>query len=129
MIDEPADTAVTPRTDGQPDGAPDESVREVLARLYTDGRAYAQAEVERQKLRAGIAGAGVRNAAILGIVALMLLFAAIVTLLIGLVIALSAMIGPLWATLAVFGGAVLIAVLLLLLAKGQISHMLKTIKS
>jgi len=49
--------------------------------------------------------------------------------LIGLVIALSAMIGPLWAALAVFGGAVLIAVLLLLLAKGQISHMLKTIKS
>jgi hypothetical protein len=51
------------------------------------------------------------------------------TCLIGLVIALSATIGPLWATLAVFGGAVLIAVLLLLLAKGQISHMLKTIKS
>ncbi|WP_180275659.1 phage holin family protein [Sphingobium sp. IP1] len=100
-----------------------------LAKGSSDGRAYAQAEVERQKLRAGIAGAGVRNAAILGIVALMLLFAAIVTLLIGLVIALSAMIGPLWATLAVFGGAVLIAVLLLLLAKGQISHMLKTIKS
>lgn len=123
MTQEPAETVATPQTEGD-----EESVRATFTRLYADGRAYAQAEAQRQKLRAGIVGAGVRNAAILGIVALMLLFAAIVTLLIGLVIALSATIGPLWATLAVFGGSVLIAVLLLLLAKGQISHMLKAIK-
>ncbi|WHO40644.1 phage holin family protein [Sphingobium sp. AP49] len=123
MTQEPAETVATPQAEGD-----EESVRATFTRLYADGRAYAQAEVERQKLRAGIVGAGVRNAAILGVVALMLLFAAIVALLVGLVIALAPMIGALWAALAVFGSAVLIAILLLLLAKGQIGHMLEAIK-
>ncbi|MBA4091876.1 phage holin family protein [Sphingobium sp. 3R8] len=127
MIDEPADTAVTPRTDGQPDGAPDESVREVFARLYTDGRAYAAAEAEKQKLRAGIIGVGVRNAAIFGIVALMLAFASIVALLVGLTIALAQLMAPLWATLIVVSGALILVVLLLLAAKGCITRMKKAI--
>lgn len=127
MIDEPADTAVTPRTDGQPDGAPDESVHEVLARLYTDGRAYAAAEAEKQKLRAGIIGVGVRNAAIFGMVALMLAFASIVALLVGLTIALAQLMAPLWATLIVVSGALILVVLLLLAAKGCVTRMKKAI--
>lgn len=123
MTQEPAETVATPQADGD-----EESVRATFTRLYADGRAYAQAEVERQKLRAGIVGVGVRNAAILGVVALMLLFAAIVALLVGLVIALAPMIGPLWAALTVFGGGLLVAILLLLLAKGQIGHMRKAIR-
>lgn len=133
MTQEPADTAVTPHTDGQPDGAPednarnDESVKEVLARLYADGRAYAAAEADRQKLRVGIIGAGIRNAAIFGVLALMLAFASIVALLVGLTIALSRWVAPVWATLIVVGGALLVVLLLLLAAKGCITRMKKAI--
>lgn len=127
MIDEPADTAVTPHTDGQPEGAPEENVRDVLARLYADGRAYAAAEANKQKLRAGIIGVGVRNAAIFGVVALMLAFASIVALVVGLTIALAQVIAPIWATLIVVGGALVLVVLLLLAAKGCITRMKKAI--
>ncbi|MDO7833770.1 hypothetical protein Q4610_01810 [Sphingobium sp. HBC34] len=122
MTDEPAVTAVTPE-----DGAPDESVRDVLNRLYADGRAYAAAEAEKQKLRAGLVATGVRNAAIFGVIALILLFAGIVALLVGLIFTLAQYVAPIWATLIVFGGALLLAALLLLLAKGCIGRMTKAI--
>ncbi|WP_298396045.1 phage holin family protein [Sphingobium sp.] len=128
MIEEPAETAVTPHTDGQDEAAPDESVRDSFSRLYADARAYAGAEAQKQKLRAGIVATGVRNAAILAVVALILAFASIVALLIGLIIALAQHVGPLWSTLIVVGGALLIAVLLLLLAKGCVGRMMKAIK-
>ncbi|KMS58454.1 phage holin family protein [Sphingobium cupriresistens] len=127
MIDEPADTAVTPHTDGQPDGAPEESVRETIARLYVDARAYAAAEADKQKLRAGIIGTGVRNAAIFGFVGLMLAFASIVALLVGLTIALAQVIAPIWATLIVVGCALILVALLLLAAKNCITRMKKAI--
>ncbi len=137
MIDEPADTAVTPPTDGPPDGAPEqnapsqsgqgEGVKAVLARLYADGRAYAAAEAEKQKLRATIIGTGVRNAAIFGMVAFMLAFASIIALLVGLTIALSQLVAPIWATLIVVGVALVIVLLLLLAAKGCITRMKKAI--
>lgn len=127
MIDEPADTAVTPHTDGQPEGTPEESVRDVLARLYADGRAFAAAEADKQKLRAGIIGVGVRNAALFGVVALMLAFASIVALVVGLTIALAQVIAPIWSTLIVVGGALILVILLLLAAKGCITRMKKAI--
>lgn len=137
MTDTPTDTAVTPPTDEQPHGAPDddarnesvktESVKEVLSRLYADGRAYAAAEAEKQKLRAGIIGAGIRNAAIFAMVALMLAFASIVALLVGLTIALSQLVAPIWATLIVAGGGLILTLLLLLAAKGCITRMKKAI--
>ncbi|QGP80882.1 phage holin family protein [Sphingobium sp. CAP-1] len=135
MTDEPAETAVTPQADGQPDAAPggaahpDDGMKEVLTRLYADGRAYAAAEAEKQKLRAGIAAIGVRNAAILGGAALVLLFASVIALLVGLILALAQSIAPIWATLIVVGGAILVALLLLLLAKGCINRMTKAIRS
>lgn len=144
MTQQPAETAETPQADGvhvvpPPTGAPEaaaadneeeqaESVKEVFTRLFTDGRAYASAEVDRQKLRVGIIGSAVRNAAIFVILALMLLFATIVALLIGLIIALSPQMGPLLATFAVLGGSLLVAIILLLLAKNTITGMLKALK-
>lgn len=127
MIDEPAQPAATPRESAHGIDAPDESVRAVVARLIEDGRAYASAEAEKQKLRAGIVLVGVRNAAIFGVIALIIVFAAIVALLVGLIIALAQSIAPLWATLIVVGGAVCIVIMLLLLAKGSISRMKKSI--
>ncbi|WP_262504312.1 phage holin family protein [Sphingobium sp. KCTC 72723] len=138
MTEQPADAAVMPPTEGQgvsrpdeahgpDDRAPDETVREVMARLYTDGRAYASAEAEKQKLRIGIVGGAVRNAAIFVTVALMLVFASIVAFLIGLIIALAPRLGPLWATFAVLGASMVVALLLLLLAKSSITRMKKAI--
>jgi len=123
VIDKPAETAVTPEADGQEDDVRAQSVRDVLARLYADGRAYANAEMDRQKVRAGIVAAGIRNAAILGLIALMLVFGAIVALLVGLTFGLAVHVGPLWATLIVVGGALIVALLLLLLAKASITRM------
>lgn len=127
MIDEPAQPAAKPQASGHGIDAPDESVRAVVARLIEDGRAYASAEAEKQKLRAGIVLVGVRNAAIFGVIALIIVFAAIVALLVGLIIALAQSIAPLWATLVVVGGAVCVVIMLLLLAKGSISRMKKGI--
>jgi type III secretory pathway component EscS len=110
---------------GDPLAAPEESVGESFARLYQDGRAYVQAEADRQRLRAGIFGAGLRDAAILVLVALMLLFATLVALLIGLIIALSPALTPLGATGAVLGAAMLVALALLWLARARISRMRK----
>lgn len=132
MTEQPADPVVTPSTGVQESHAPeprtpDESVREVMARLYADGRAYASAEAEKQKLRVGIIGGAVRNAVIFATVALMLLFASIVAFLIGLIIALAPRLGPLWATFAVLGASMIVALLLLLLAKSSINRMKKAI--
>lgn len=137
MNDQPAETAVTPHADGQtadeqPNGVPGdtdrtESVQETLARLYADGRAYAAAEAERQKLRVGIVGRAVRNAAILAAIALMLLFASIVALLVGLTFALAHHMAPIWATLTVMGGGLVVALLLLLAARACITRMKKAI--
>ena len=109
--------------------AQDESVRDVFTRLYTDGRTYAEAEVERQKLRAGIVSAGLRDAAIFAAVGVMLIFAALVACLVGFILALAPHLGTGWATCAVFGGALIVALLSLLTAKGRIDRMKKAVKS
>lgn len=130
---EPTDTAFTPQTEGQPDSVPDETmlpnegVRDVFARLYADGRAYAAAEAEKQKLRAGIVGVGIRSAAIFGVIALILLFASIVALFVGLTIVLSQIMPPIWATLIVVAAGLILVMLLLLAAKGCITRMKRAI--
>lgn len=106
----------------------DQTVSESFARLLADGRAYIEAEADRQKLRAGIFTKGLRDAAILAAVAVMLLFGTLVAVLIGLIIALSPALTPLGATGAVFGGAILVSLVLLLLAKARISRMKKAAK-
>lgn len=127
LTQQPAEPAATPQADGADSYAPDETVHDVLASLYADGRAYAAAEGERQKLRAGLVVSGVRDAAIFAGVAIMLVFATLVAFLIGLIIALAPRLGPLWATLAVLGASLLVALVLLLLARARIGRMKKAI--
>jgi len=127
LIEQPAETAIAPHTDGAEEAAREDSVRDAFTRLYADARAYAAAEAEKQKLRAGIVATGVRNAAILGVIAFVLLFASIVALLVGLIHVLEPLIGPLGATLAVFGAGLVITIILALLAKGCITRMKKAI--
>lgn len=115
------------QSDGQDESGQDESVRDVLARLYTDGRAYAEAEVDRQKLRAGIVGAGVRDALILAAVGIVLIFASLVACLVGLIFLLAPLVGTGWATCIVAGGGLALAAILLLFAKGRIDRMKKAV--
>lgn len=124
MTEEPSLVAAIPEADG-----PTDSVGEAFARLYADGRAYADAEIERQKLRAGIAGAGVRDAVIFGAAGVLILFAGLVAFLVGLVLLLTPPLGAGWATVAVFGSSLLVALVLLLLAKARITRMKKAIRS
>ncbi|WP_340264142.1 hypothetical protein [Sphingobium mellinum] len=120
---EPAD----PQGESEPEQTG--SVRDVFARLYTDGRAYADAEIKRQKLRAGIAGTAVRDAVIFGAAGVLLVFAGLVAFLVGLTIALAPHLGAGWAACAVFGASLLVALILLLVAKGRITKMRKAILS
>lgn len=102
---------------------PQESLGDSIGRLYADACDYAQAEVHRQKLRAGIAVAGIRDAAILGALAVMFLLAGIVALLVGCVMALAPLVGPFAAAGIVFGLTLLLVIILLLVAKGRIGRM------
>ena len=106
----------------------EESIGETFARLYADGRAYADAELAKQKLRASILAGGIRDAAILAISALLLLFAAIIAFLVGLVIALPPALGPIGAAGAVLGGALLLTAILLMFAKSRIGRMNRTLR-
>ncbi|WP_370308822.1 hypothetical protein [Sphingobium abikonense] len=116
-----------PHTEGPEEAARQESVGDAFRRLYTDARDYAAAEAEKQKLRLNLIMAGVRNAAIFAVTAFLILFASLVALLVGLIHVLEPMIGPLGATLAIFAAGIVIAILLLLLAKGCITRMKKAI--
>jgi hypothetical protein len=130
VIEQSAESAIEPPVADPVDmGAErEETVADVFGRLYGDGRSYAQAELDRQKLRAAIIGAGVRDAAIFAMVAIMLLFALLVALLIGLIIAFAPALTPLGATAAVLGSTLLVATALLLLAKARIGRMKRAIR-
>lgn len=124
MTEEPSLIAAQPEAE-----QPQDSVRAAFSKLYTDGRAYADAELERQKLRAGIAGAAVRDAAIFAAVGFILAFAGLIAFLVGMVLVLSPHLGPGWSALIIFGASLAVAIISLLLAKARISGMRKAIKS
>ena len=94
----------------------DLSTAEVLQLLAMQTREYAAIEMERQRLRVSLLGAAGRDAAILGIVALFLLSGALVALLIGCILALAPLIGPLPATLLVVAVTLAAVALLVLIA-------------
>lgn len=109
-------------------GTEDETVKAAFARLYSNGRAYADAEIERQKLRAGIVGSGIKDAVIFGAVGFLLAVSALIALLVGLIITITPLIGAGWATAVVVGVSLLAALALLLMARSRISRMMKAIR-
>lgn len=125
LSDQPIETPETVWT--PPGGDRDEGVRATLSRLMADGRAYAEAEAERQKLRAAIVMGGVRDAAIFGVVAAVLALSAVIALLVGLIMTLTPLIGPLGATATVVIITFVIVGVLLMLAKNRITRMKKDI--
>ena len=106
------------------DAPEEEKLSAVLARLVETGRAYAEAEIDRQKLRAIIVTSGLRTVAILGLVSLILLFGILITLMLGLVIALAPLLTPLGATAAVVVAGLLVVAILLLVARNRVRSLL-----
>lgn len=127
MIDQPIETSETVWT--PPGGERDDGVRATISRLVADGRAYAEAEAEKQKLRATIVMGGVRDTLIFGVVALVLALAAVIALLVGIILTLTPLMGPLGATATVVIVTFLIVGLCLLLAKKRITRMKQDISA
>lgn len=86
---------------------------DLAGHVLSEGRAYAETEIERQKLRASILAVAGRDSALLALSALFLLFGALTTLLIGCVWILAPLIGVV-AALAVTLVVTFVVVLLLL---------------
>lgn len=97
----------------------DEPLREVISRLVESGKTYAHAELNRQKIRAAELGVEFRAIAMLVGMAAVLVAAAAIALVLGILIALAPLLGAWGATGVVVGTALLIAFLLLLSARNR----------
>lgn len=93
------------------------SYASLFGRLLQDGEDFARARIDVYKALATLRATQMRGAAGLAFAALFLLEAAIVVLLVGLLLAIAACVGFVWATVIVAGGAFVIATGLLLLAR------------
>ena len=82
------------------DAREDRSLQDDLRLLAQDARDLAKAELAFQKSRAAYAGGEMRNIALLGIAAAVLLFFAVMALVVGLIIALTPLITA-WGAMAV----------------------------
>jgi Flp pilus assembly protein TadB len=107
---------------GQPD-ADGPSLAEDLRCLVADGRRFAEAELAYQKSRAAYAAQEMRGISILGVLALFLLFFALMALVFGLVLALVPLLGTWAATASVSGGLTLAALLCALMAARRARRM------
>jgi len=83
------------------DGEREESIGDLVGRLATDARAYAEAEVGYYRALALQKGREAQAGFFLAIAALLVAIAAFVALPVGLILVLAPLVGPLWATLIV----------------------------
>lgn len=102
----------------------DRSLAGDLRSLAETGRTLAQAELAYQKARAAYAGGEARTIAILGVLAAVLVFFALMGLTFGLVLGLATQFGPWIATAIVVGGLLVVAFILLLMVKARTGRML-----
>lgn len=96
--------------------AAERSLTEDLRQLAVDAARLAQAEADYQKSRAAFAGGTIKGIVLLIVLAAVLVFFALMALTLGLVLALTPVIGAWLATAAVVGGLLLIAIASLLIA-------------
>lgn len=90
--------------------------------LVEDGKTYAEAELAFQKSRLSFAFGKGRNAAFLGLLAVGFLHLALVALVVGAVIALSPLLTPIGATLAVAAVLLIVAIIFVVVAKRRIEE-------
>ena len=107
--------------------AVERSLPEDLRQLAEDARALAEAEFAYQKSRAAFAGQEAKRIAILGLLAAVLVFFALMTLTFGLVLALTPLLTAWGATALVVGGLLLAAVLCGVVAAGLWRRMTATL--
>jgi uncharacterized membrane protein len=94
------------------------SLNEDIAGLIESGRTYAQAELNFQKTRAALAGKAAGKAALWLLLALVLVNIALITLAVGVMIALAPLI-TIWGAIAVVVGAILVLVAILVIRAKQ----------
>lgn len=102
---------------------PDESIGTLITRVVDDAKAFVAAEIALYRAKAMASVAPLKMVAILGVTAIVLVNAAVITLLVGLILTLQTLVGPGWATLIVVLGTLAIAGLLGWLAAGRIGRM------
>jgi len=90
----------------------DVPIGQLFSQLVDDGKRYARAEVELYKAKAADKAEPVKWAAIYGGAALTLALSAVTALLVGLILALETLVGPLAATLIVVLATLAVAGLL-----------------
>lgn len=90
----------------------DVPIGQLFSQLVDDGKRYARAEVELYKAKAADKAEPVKWAAIFGGAALTLALSAVTALLVGLILALETLVGPLAATLIVVLATMAVAGLL-----------------
>jgi uncharacterized membrane protein len=103
--------------------ARERSLNDDLHQLALDARAYAEAEFKFQKTRAAYAASASKSVVVYAVVALVLVFFAVMAMVVGLVIALAPLITAWGSTAVVTLGLLGSAVFLLLRAKKRISIM------
>lgn len=96
---------------GEPDKAADRSLVDDVRQLVDDGRTLVEAELAYQKSRAAVAGQAAKSVAGWGALALSLVFFALMALVLGLILILTPLIGPVGATFAVVIGLLVFAAL------------------
>ena len=104
---------------------PDESLGTLITRVVDDAKAFVAAEIALYRAKAMAWVGTIKVVAILGVTALVLINAAVIALLVGLILTLRTLVGPGWATLIVFLGTLSIAGLLGWLAAGRLGKMKK----
>jgi hypothetical protein len=101
-----------------------ESIGALVSRLVADARAVVTAEITLYRAKSVSWLAQAKTIAIFGVTALILVNAAIIALLVGLILTIQTLVGPGWATAIVVLGTLVIAGLLGWLASGRVSKLL-----
>lgn len=108
-------------------GQDEESFGALLGRAVADGRAYASAELTYWRAVMADRIGDVRSVAILAIAGLMVLNAAAIALIVGLILTLTPLVGPGFATLIVVLVALVVAGLLAMAALRQLKRVTRPI--
>jgi predicted phage tail protein len=98
----------------------EEKVATLVSRLVDEARSLAGAEVELVKARVGAKTSAYKSAAVFFAIAGVLALGAFIALLVGLILSLSTLIGPGYATLAVVGVTLVMAGVLALIGKSRL---------
>lgn len=109
------------------DAADEPSILQLVQSVFASGRSYAETEIERQKVRASIISAAGRDAALLVLVAIFLLFGAMTALVVGCVWVLAPTVGVVGALAITIGSTVLLVIILLAAARARFRRSIRLV--